>query len=275
MADLGWPPLPPDLLPADRDAALLSADLVDGAAALFGSGDYADVKFVVEGEPVPAHRLVLCLRSPYFRRLFAARATSAGLREVTVSSASGAAFRALLRYLYTGALDASALTRPQLLELFGHAGLYEVPGLREACERALAATLALDDALELLAGASDAAAPAAADAAAAAPAAAPLADGVVATAEAVVARELERAVATDGFRALEASARAAVLRRRCATPLHLAASLGGQEDALRRLLTDALPADPSSASLDVNGVGGDDGCFSGRTPVQVAIDSSQ
>ena len=101
-----------------------------------------------------------------------------------------------------------------------------MPGLREACERALAATLALDDALELLAGASDAAAPAAADAAAAAPAAAPLADGVVATAEAVVARELERAVATDGFRALEASARAAVLRRRCATPLHLAASLG-------------------------------------------------
>ena len=98
---------------------------------------------------MPAHRLVLCLRSPYFRRLFAARATSAGLREVTVSSASGAAFRALLRYLYTGALDASALTRPQLLELFGHAALYEVPGLREACERALAATLALDDALEL------------------------------------------------------------------------------------------------------------------------------
>ena len=42
---------------------------------------------------------------------------------------------------------------------------------------------------------------------------------------------------------------------------------------MRRLLTDALPADPSSASLDVNGVGGDDGCFSGRTPVQVAIDS--
>ena len=226
MSDLGWPPLPPDLLPADRDAALLSADLVDGAAALFGSGDYADVKFVVEGEPVPAHRLVLCLRSPYFRRLFAARATSAGLREVTVSSASGAAFRALLRYLYTGALDASALTRPQLLELFGHAGLYEVPGLREACERALATMLALDDALELLA----------------APPTrrrrrrtrrrrargAPLADGVVATAEAVVARELERAVTTDGFRALEASARAAVLRRRCATPLHLAASLGGR-----------------------------------------------
>ena len=117
-----------------------------GAAALFGSGDYADVKFVVEGEPVPAHRLVLCLRSPYFRRLFAARATSAGLREVTVSSASGAAFRALLRYLYTGALDASALTRPQLLELFGHAGLYEVLGLREACERALAAPAPLADA---------------------------------------------------------------------------------------------------------------------------------
>ena len=59
MSDLGWPPLPPDLLPADRDAALLSADLVDGAAALFGSGDYADVKFVVEGEPVPAHRFHL------------------------------------------------------------------------------------------------------------------------------------------------------------------------------------------------------------------------
>jgi speckle-type POZ protein len=65
----------------------------------------ADVTFVVNNERIPAHRIILAARSTYFRTMF-----SSGMKEaqkgndIIVQDTSPAAFRALLRYLYTDEL---------------------------------------------------------------------------------------------------------------------------------------------------------------------------
>jgi len=40
---------------------------------LFNSEKYVDIYFVVKGQKVPAHKIVLCLRCKYFAQLFASK----------------------------------------------------------------------------------------------------------------------------------------------------------------------------------------------------------
>ena len=73
---------------------------------LLEDGDLADVVFVVGGQRFLAYRGVLAARSEYFRGLFKSGMQDGGTREVCYEDVSAAAFRALLRFLYTGELPA-------------------------------------------------------------------------------------------------------------------------------------------------------------------------
>ena len=79
------------------------------AAALQGSPrhkKYVDVTFVVEGQPMPAHRLILASQSDYFDLLFYGKMREANSSdEMPLPNAPLEALRLLLEFMYSGCLD--------------------------------------------------------------------------------------------------------------------------------------------------------------------------
>ncbi|KAG2498365.1 hypothetical protein HYH03_003624 [Edaphochlamys debaryana] len=64
-----------------------------------------DVEVEVGGRVFPCHRVVLAARCEYFKRLFAGGFADSGRSKVSLPDADPDAFSALLRFIYTGALD--------------------------------------------------------------------------------------------------------------------------------------------------------------------------
>lgn len=96
----------------------------------------ADVTFKVGGEEVLAHRALLAGRSDYFRTML-----SSGFREggagakVDVEDTTAAAFRAVLRYLYTEAVDLEGAEPRHVVEIMRLAHRYEIAELHDRCLR--------------------------------------------------------------------------------------------------------------------------------------------
>lgn len=97
---------------------------------------FPDVTFMVEGEPVVAHRAVLCARSEHFRAMFASGMRES--REAVIPYGAGwsrAAFVAMMEFLYTGSVrDLSPVIAADLMGLADHSA---IDGLKALCETAL------------------------------------------------------------------------------------------------------------------------------------------
>ncbi|KAL5515155.1 hypothetical protein EMCRGX_G000282 [Ephydatia muelleri] len=73
---------------------------------LLDNKKYVDVTFVVEGQPVPAHRLILASQSDYFDLLFYGKMREANSSdEMPLPNAPLEALRLLLEFMYSGCLD--------------------------------------------------------------------------------------------------------------------------------------------------------------------------
>jgi hypothetical protein len=72
---------------------------------LFDSGSFRDVCFVVEQEHVHAHRGLLSARCEYFRCMFGAGFCEGTSTEIHIKDTTSAAFKALLKYLYTDIME--------------------------------------------------------------------------------------------------------------------------------------------------------------------------
>ena len=64
--------------------------------------EYSDVALVVDGQRFRAHRVILAARSDYFRALLYGGMKESQLSEIELKDTSLAAFKHLLRYIYTG-----------------------------------------------------------------------------------------------------------------------------------------------------------------------------
>lgn len=71
-------------------------------AKLCINDDYSDVTFIVENQRLPAHRVVLAARSEYFRALLYGGLSETNQSEIQLKIPLEA-FKALLRYIYSGA----------------------------------------------------------------------------------------------------------------------------------------------------------------------------
>jgi hypothetical protein len=114
----------------------------------FNQKDLADVIFLVEGKPIYAHKLVLCLSSQVYRAMFLNefKEKKEHRVEIKVPNYSHDVFLLVLQYMYTGDIDLSlqeATVRGAsesierivaILELADHLLLDH---LKERCERAL------------------------------------------------------------------------------------------------------------------------------------------
>lgn len=148
-----------------RGAEAVCSDLRD----LLRDESYADVVFDVGDEELRAHVAILTARCDYFDRMFrsgmaecrfdrggsAAGSAADGIasappiRRVRVTNSGPPAFRQLLAWLYTGAVDAG-LPAEDLASLLRLADLYRIHALRVECERLLALHIDLDSVVSLL-----------------------------------------------------------------------------------------------------------------------------
>jgi DNA-binding beta-propeller fold protein YncE len=71
----------------------------------FDSGSFYDVCFVVEQERVPAHRGLLSARCEYFKSMFRVGFKEGDSNEIHIKGTTSAAFKALLKYLYTDSIE--------------------------------------------------------------------------------------------------------------------------------------------------------------------------
>lgn len=113
-----------------------------------------DVDFVIEREGcereiISAHKMVLSVRSPVFRAMFKAGMQEESKREILLCDTSAEVFRALVRYIYTGQCNGPLLFS-HTEECLYLADKYDLKGLRQQCEKELAAGLSADNTLALL-----------------------------------------------------------------------------------------------------------------------------
>jgi sugar lactone lactonase YvrE len=101
---------------------------------LFESGSFHDLCFVVEQERVPAHRALLSARCEYFRSMFGAGYQEGDSTEIPIEGTSSAAFKALLRYLYTDNMEVDDAVLYDLAKLSDQ---YRVERLHSHCTRQL------------------------------------------------------------------------------------------------------------------------------------------
>lgn len=118
--------------------------LSDQIGSLWLRDDFSDINLVVDGYRMPGHKVILAARSEYFRALL-----YGGLRETHENEVrlldvnSVAAFRHLLKYVYTGHLSLMDMKQDMVLEVLGLAHKYGFVDLEESISYYLRNTLSI------------------------------------------------------------------------------------------------------------------------------------
>ena len=116
---------------------------------LYSGSDSADFHFVVKGEKIPVHKLILEGGSPVLAAMFRHDMTEKASGSVTIDEVEPKIFRQLLHYLYTG--DAPDVEEDGMTEpLFVAADKYGVESLKDWCGSIMLEKLDVENAIHLL-----------------------------------------------------------------------------------------------------------------------------
>ena len=107
---------------------------------------YADFVFKVENEKISAHKVILGARSPVFDAMFQHDMKENKTNETEITDVTPAAFKALLRFIYTGHCEVGNLAE----ELLVAANKYDIQDLKQICAKELGMQLTVDNAVRLL-----------------------------------------------------------------------------------------------------------------------------
>jgi hypothetical protein len=91
----------------------------------------SDVTFLVKGNPVYAHKLML-MRCSYFRALFLGSMKELTMETIRIEQVSHPIFLQVLEYLYT---DQLCIALESAMDLFEAADLFCIPLLKTMCEK--------------------------------------------------------------------------------------------------------------------------------------------
>ena len=81
--------------------------LSEHIGALYLNDEYSDVTLVVDNQPFSAHKVILAARSHYFRALLFGGLMESSETAIELQDTPLAAFKQLLRYIYTGQVKLS------------------------------------------------------------------------------------------------------------------------------------------------------------------------
>jgi speckle-type POZ protein len=110
----------------------------------------SDVEFIVQGEKIKGHTLILKGGSPVLAAMFESDMTESFTRTVVVEDIEPSAFRAFLRYLYTGNTPFKFENDNMIEQLFIAADKYQVVSLKEWCDSLLCKKINDENAMRLL-----------------------------------------------------------------------------------------------------------------------------
>lgn len=119
---------------------------------LVNDEEFSDVTFMVENEPIYAHRAILAHRSEHFAAMFRSGMRESVERVINIPNVSKVTFLLLLEYLYT---DSVKIDVEHAVELYMAADLYHFERLREMCCFVVRRNLSPENAAPLLQMASD------------------------------------------------------------------------------------------------------------------------
>ncbi|XP_055299678.1 BTB/POZ domain-containing protein 9-like isoform X2 [Sitodiplosis mosellana] len=113
------------------------------------NNEHADVSFIVENTEIPAHKMILSLRSSYFHSLFCGGFAEAKQAEIKLEVPLDA-FKAILKYIYTGCLSLAALESHQIIEIYDLAEQYGFDTLNKIILEYLTVNLTSDNCVSIL-----------------------------------------------------------------------------------------------------------------------------
>ncbi|CAF2085115.1 unnamed protein product [Rotaria magnacalcarata] len=124
-----------------------TSELTIDFGKLYNQSDYSDIELIIESEHFYAHRTILAARSEYFRALL-----YGGLREsqhdnhtIEIKECKAAAFKILLRYIYTGQINLGKETEDTLLDLLGLVHQYGFEQLENSLSMYIQSILSLNN----------------------------------------------------------------------------------------------------------------------------------
>jgi hypothetical protein len=123
----------------------------------FNDKEFSDVTFVVQGQRVYGHKLVLSIVSECFRAMFTAGFRESEDKEIEILDCSHAAFLSLMEYVYTGVHPKIDLTQctdqhlGKIVEMLELADRFFLDNLKQICETMLQPALNAETAEYLLA----------------------------------------------------------------------------------------------------------------------------
>jgi len=109
---------------------------------LLFSNQFSDITFSVEGEKIPAHKLILASRCKHFHNIFSSGMIESHSSEIEIIDMKSDAFKALLGFLYKNEVE---LTETLALELYEVADKYMQNDLLKLCEEFLSKNIRLDN----------------------------------------------------------------------------------------------------------------------------------
>jgi speckle-type POZ protein len=107
---------------------------------------FADFFFKVQNVKIPAHKAILSARSPVFAAMFQHNTAENEAKQLKIEDTTPDAFRALLKFIYTGQCDVGMLTD----QLIVAATKYGIQDLKEICAKEMRKNLTVDNAVEFL-----------------------------------------------------------------------------------------------------------------------------
>lgn len=118
------------------------SSIISDFRALVNDETLSDITFIVEGQPVYAHKLML-LRSSYFRALFLGAMRESTQSTIPIEQVSYPIFLAVLEYLYTDNID---IPLESAMELFQSADRFCIPRLKTMCEKCMLQSITVENA---------------------------------------------------------------------------------------------------------------------------------
>jgi len=106
--------------------------LLDDLSKLVNNAELSDVVFVVEGKNIPAHKLILELRSEHFRVLFSSGLRESQSKRIDILDCSQEIFLDVLQFIYT---DSCEVNDENCISLLEQGNFFQLDRLKAICEQ--------------------------------------------------------------------------------------------------------------------------------------------